>query len=352
MNEMNTNITYDVNWDAINADVEKQLNTGKYGVKAPSVWLKLNPGVHTLRIVPSGNSTERLPYLKLMEHAFNTKDEASGKPQFGSIVCWRYLLENLTSKKTDQEKAENSLISFLGAQRLLDQENYKKYMEFGCPWCQAHAFLNMHGVEQEVRSKFWAREAYFWNVIWRRTEYTGDDKVYIWRQGKGGFGTIINSIRIAKMAKSGENYIDVNSGRDVMVQATGTGLQRRYPVIQFVGETSPLNLGDQTAHNLEQNVVAKGFKTYQDAVNLLKQCHGKVLQAQGHQIKGDQVISQQYQTAVQVLNTPIQPVASQMLPNSIPVQQVPTGIEPMKEGDEIIVVNGKLINKRTGKEMF
>jgi hypothetical protein len=351
---MNVNETYDVNWDAINADVEKQLATGKYGVKQPSVWLKLTPGVHTLRIVPSGNATEKLPYLKLIEHSFSTKDEASGKPQFGSILCWRYLLDNLTSKKTDQEKAENSLISFLGAQRLLDQENYKKYMEFGCPWCQAHSFLNMHGVEQEVRSKFWGREAYFWNVIWRRTEYTGDDKVYIWRQSKGGFNTVINSIKIAKMARSGENYIDVNAGRDLMIQATGNGLQRRYPVIQFVGDTSPLNLGDQTAHSLDSNVVSKGFKTYQDAVNLLKQCHGKVLMAQGHQIKGDQVISQQYQTAVQVLNTPIQPTANQVLPGSIPVVQVPDVIDPsFMPGDTVVVgANGKLVNSRTGKEMF
>lgn len=350
---MTVNETYDVNWDAINAETEKQLATGKYGMKQPSVWLKLTPGVHTLRIVPSGNATERLPYLKIMEHAFSTKDEASGKPQFGSIICWRYLMDNLTSKKTQQEKEENSLIAYLGAQRLLDQENYKKYNEFGCPWCQAHSFLNMHGVEPEVRSKFWAREAYFWNVIWRKTEYTGDDRVYIWRQSKGGFGTVINSIRIAKMAKMGESYIDVNAGRDLMIQATGTGLQRRYPVIQFVGETSPLNLGDQTAHSLDTHVISKGYKTYQDAVNLLKQCHGKVLQAQGHVIKGDVVISQQYQNAASIVQTPIQP-AAQALPSNIPIAQATVDIDPSFMPGDTVVVNaqGVMVNSRTGKEMF
>jgi len=347
---------YDVNWDAINAEVDKSLPTGKYGRNEKTIFLKLPIGIHRLRIVPSGNATEQLPYLKIAEHTCTIPDPArpGERGKFTSVLCWRHLYENLISKKSDEEKKKNSLIAgYLGANNLLDQDNYRKYKEFGCAWCKAHSFLNMHGVEQEVRSNFWPRDAIFWNVIYRQGTTGGDNKVYIWRQSKTQFNVIINTLKIIKDAGV-SSYLDVNTGRDMMIQATGMGLARRYPILQFMGEASPLNIGEETPHSLEANVLGKGYRTYQDSVNILKQAYGKVLAAYGHIIQGDQIINEQYTHNNSLVAPVVNAAVQEAVPPYIPVLQAPTGssISPYKEGDEIVVVNGKLVNKRTGQEMF
>lgn len=345
--------TYDVDWDKINEAANKELPTGAYGRKstAENIWLKLTPGIHTLRIVPSGNQTEKLPYLQTSEHKYSGVDE-TGRRVFGTITCWRYLYDNLMSKKTPEEQKQNSLISYLGANNMLDQENYRKYKEFGCPWCTAHAFLTMHGVDKDVRKNLWPVTTYYWNVLHRRAKNTGDDRVYIWRQSNTQFKGIINTLRVVKETGN-DNYLHVETGRDLMIQAEGVGLARRYPLIQFMGYPSTLNLGDQTPHHLEAKVLAAGWRTYQDSVNLLKQYHGDLLSKYGHIIQGDVIISKQYQhvgTMLADIAQPIQEIAKE----SIPIQQATTvgGIKPFSEGDEIVVVNGKLINKKTGQEVF
>lgn len=328
--------TYDnVDWDAVNEQVNKTLPTGKYGRGESAyerVFLSLPEGTHTLRIIPSGNGTEKLPYLFLKEHKFMLNSN-EGKKQFINLVCWKHLYDNLLSKPDDQKK-ERSLLSYLGRNNLIGQDDYNKYMTHGCPWCKAHAYLNMHGVEQDVRRNFWPTDTYYWNVIWRVQNGSGDGRVYIWRQSKTQFNTIIQSIKLAKEASGGrENYIDANIGRDVMVQARGIGLARRYPVLQFVGWASPLDLGEKTPHSLEANTLNRNFKTYQDSCNLMKQVYGKVLLSYGYTIPGDMVLTQQYQDGVKVVEgveqiinqgIPAYEVRSQMSEKTPDIAQVPT----------------------------
>lgn len=293
--------TYDMDWDAMAEQANNIKGKHEYTEKSKSSFLKVPPGMHHLRIIPTGNATERLPYVKIVQHQANYKDE-QGSFRYGFVLCWKAVMDNLAKKQSEEDKKTKSHISYLGAVKLLDQINYRLYVEHGCPFCKVNQYLNMHGADKQVTSKFWANESYHFNVIWRATHNSGDNGVYVWKLSKQKFNLVINSIKIAKFELGGQDLLHPESGQDILMQAEGQGLSRRYPIIQFTGMPSPLNLGDRVPHDL-MDAIGKSYRPYQDAVNLLKKWYGKILINYGYTIPGDQLISEQYQGVSSIIDS-------------------------------------------------
>lgn len=347
-------MSYDIDWDKLNQDATSSTSTSKYGGGEKSVFIKMKAGIHHLRIIPSGNDLEKLPYIRLMQHPVRYVKE-DGQPAFSFPLCWAYVMQNLKDKQTEEDRKTKSLLVYLINQQLLNQIESDKYQQNGCPFCKAFQFLNNHSVEAETRNKFYPKDQYLFNVLWRKRDLSGDNGIYIWRVSKTQFNNIINQIRLNKFELS-NNPLDTATGKDLIVQATGEGLARRYPMIQFSSVQTPLNLTEQTPHNL-LTVIDTAFKPYQETVNEMKLGFGKILAHYGYTIPGDMVISQQYQNVSKVADNITQFAT---IPDPVPATTVretikpiePTGIEPMREGDEVVYQGGKLINKRTGKEVF
>jgi hypothetical protein len=289
------------------------------------------------------------------------------------VLCWSFVLNDLVQLAdpakggSPQLQKERSLVSYLGSIKAITQDEFTKYQTYGCPFCKAFNRLNEMGADNETKNKFYPKEQYFFNAIWRKTTFagqpaSGDDDVYIWRTSKTLANGMISTIQ-AMMEQAGVNYLDINTGRDVMLQATGEKLARRYPVCQFVERGSLMNLGERIPHNLLA-VVEASNKEYQKAVNYMKATYGNVLQQYGHVIAGDQALTQAYGSAQQTVQMANQMIAQNQNPsqfaapssivNPIPTTPVnPVPSQPMySQGDGTYLKDGVLYNATTHQPMF
>lgn len=367
--------TNEMDWNEVGSAINTGSSSNENTTNDKSVFLKLKAGFHHLRIVPTGNSLKKTFFVKLMQHPVKVpKDDGSGTmDQF--VLCWSYILDDLMKLKDDPvAQKTKSFVSYLGSIKAITQDDFTKYQTYGCPFCKAFNRLNEMGADNETKNKFYPKQQFFFNAIWRKTTFagqpaTGDDEVYIWRTSKTMAGTIIGTIQ-AMMQQGGINYIDVNTGRDVLLQATGEKLARRYPTCQFVDRGTPLNLGERIPHNL-LDVLSTSHKEYQKAVNYLKASFGEVLKNYGHVIAGDEALTAVYANAVQAVNMANQAIAGNQeskilaqktteVANQWNQQQVVNDSNPhipapqpaWLPGDEMIEQGGKLVNKRTGQVMF
>lgn len=367
----------DIDWNAVDSDVQVAVasTNASQTTKEASKFIKLKAGFHYLRIVPAGNAHQKKPYLHVVQHPIKTpKDDGSGFMDT-FVLCWSSVLNDLVTLGdpnkggSPQMQKERSIVSYLGQVKAIDNQQFELYRTHGCPMCKAYNYLNQMGVANDVKKPFYPQEQYFFNVLHRSKQPDGmpsygDDNVYIWRNAKRNGGqlvTVLNTMR----KQANVNYLDIHNGRDILLQATGEGLGRRYPVCQFMDFPSPLNLGEKLTHNLLDIVVASN-KEYQKVVNLMKISYGKVLQDHGYVIPGDTTITAAYpvvneaahqaQQAITQAQQPVQYNAGNMqqIPIQPVVQQEATiGYDPsFQSGDQIIEKEGKLFNVRTGKFLF
>jgi hypothetical protein len=371
----------DIDWNAVDEDTQIAAASANAAqtTKKESPMLKPKIGFHYLRWVPAGNALQRKPYLHLVQHPIKVpRDDGTGLiDRF--VLCWSYVLNDLVklgdpnSGGNAEKQKTQSLVSYLGQVQKINQEEFKKYQTFGCPFCKAFNHLNQMGVANDVKNKFYPQEQYFFNVIHRSKQPDGmpgqgDDNVYIWRQAKRNGAALIATVNTMRKQAS-INYLDVNTGRDIILQAVGEGMLRRYPVCQFMDFPTPMNLGERTVHNL-LDLVANSHIDYQKVVNMMKVTHGKLLQENGFIIAGDQAMAQQYQQteasyqvqqAIAQAQSPSQFAApTNVVPSP---QQVathpnyPSGIpasdsSPTTANPNIIEINGMAYDKRTGQPLF
>lgn len=371
----------DIDWNEVNKSVSSNTQTDTPGTPTAekSVFMRMKAGFHHLRLVPAGNPLKRTYFLQIMQHPIKVpRDDGNGyMDQF--VLCWSFLLTDLKSYSDPNDQKTKTYISHLGSQKLLNQAEFTAYNTYGCPFCKIFNHLNNMGVDQETKNKFYPKEQFFFNVIWRSRTFSGmpasgDDNVYIWRNAKTA-GNKLNKTINTMRNEAGINYLDINTGRDILLEATGEKLARRYPVLQFVDTGSPLNLGEKIPHNL-LDVVNTSFKEYQKVVNYIKATYGELLRNNNYLIPGDTALTQAYGQAAQTVNshiaqiqTPsqviVQPPQQVVMPPTPPnfgdgsgmvgnVQQpqVQQFNPSYNQGDGTFVKDGVLYNALTGQPMF
>lgn len=309
-----------LNWDKINRIAENNQNTAQAGEKKfeRSIFAKFPAGMHKLRIIPVGNKLEGLPFVELGQHSFRLPDD-KGQLRTQFVMCWQFLMNNLNSFETIEDKRTKSLLSYLvtkqqdGTQKL-DPANQSLYEQHGCPVCQAFLSMERYGVDKNVRNGFFVKQQWIWNVLWKANGFSGDNKIYVWGTSKKHFNHIINVITMDK--KAGIFTLDPNNGFDHSWNASGgNDFSRRYDAPMFDRVPSPLHLSpDQIPFDLVE-VASNSFKPYQDVVNLLKRSASELLQSIGHTIQGDQSLS------VPMTYQNPSAMAVPTMPGNAPVQQ-------------------------------
>lgn len=375
-----------IDWNAVDGDMQvaSASTNASQTTKEASKFIKMKAGFHYLRIVPAGNPLQKKPYLHLVQHPVKTpKDDGTGfYDKF--VLCWSSVLNDLVTLGdpnkggSPQMQKERSIVSYLGQVKAIDNQQFELYRTHGCPLCKAYNHLQNMGVPNDDKKAFYPQEQYFFNVIHRSKQPDGmpsfgDDNVYIWRQAKRNGGQTVSVINTMRK-QANINYLDINTGRDILIQATGEGLGRRYPVNQFLDFPSPLNLGERLTHNLLDILVAS-HNEYQKVVNLMKISYGKILQDHGYVIPGDTTVQAAYpvvnqaayqaQQAITQAQQPTQYAPGMVTQLPSPVQQqvqvhpvtepvtTPPSYDPsFQSGDQIIEKDGKLFNTRTGKFLF
>lgn len=328
-----------------------------------SIFMRMKAGFHHLRLVPAGNPLKRTYFLQIMQHPVKIpRDDGSGW-QDKFVLCWSHMMNDLKQYAGNvEEQNTKTFISFLGSQKLLTKDEFTKYNTYGCPFCKVFNHLNQMGIETETKNKFYPKEQWFFNVIHRSQTFnglpaSGDDGVYIWRMAKTA-GNKINKTITTMRDQAGVNYLDINTGRDLLVEATGEGLARRYPVVQFVDANTPLNLGEKIPHNL-LDILTSSFFEYQKVVNFIKATYGELLRTNNYLIPGDQALTQAYGNSIQTIDMVNQHITQQQTPSQV-ISPVPTTVatptpefDPsFQSGDVIENRDGKLFNTRTGKFLF
>src|SRR4030095_514684 len=351
MNKMDNNI----NWEKLEQDAQASTSTSKYDTPQRTIFLKVKPGIHKLRILPTGNKLDSLPYMRLTQHAVRTPGEG-GRTNASFMLCWNFMWENIASKKTKEEQRDNSIVGYLMKAQKMTNEDLKKFQEHGCPFCKAFAHLDMHGVEKDVKNALLPKDQWIWNVLCRATQYSGDGKCYVWGISKTHFNSVINAIRQDKA--SGHYTLDPDSGFDLTWNATGEGMGRRYGAPMFDRNPSPLNMmpGDIPFDLAE--VMMNSYRPYQEMVNGLKLAFGKLLSTYAYIIPGDIAVANAY-AGVETGRMQAQVPNVANIPGAIPMPDptpfIPQPVAQLAAREEVgggyYKMNGKLYDP-TGKELF
>jgi hypothetical protein len=329
-----------LNWDKINRVAQNNLTTNAAGEKKfeRSIFAKFPAGMHKLRIIPVGNRLEGLPYVELGQHSVRLPDD-KGIPRTQFVMCWEFLMNNINSFETLEEKRTQSMLSYLvspkaDGTRKLDDTNQALYEKYGCPFCKAFIDMERYGIEKNVRNNFFVKQQWIWNVLWRWNGFSGDNKIYVWGVSKKHFNHIVNVITQDK--KAGIFTLDPANGFDHSWNASGgNDFSRRYDAPMFERVPTPLHLTpDQIPFDLVE-VASNSFKPYQEVVNLLKRAASELLNTIGHTIQGDQALtvpmSYQNPSAMAVptmpSNTPMQQST-----NVVPFPQPPAQVFPSHSG--------------------
>lgn len=341
----------EINWEKLESDAQQTTSVSKYDTPQRTIFLKVKPGIHKLRILPTGNKLDSLPYMRLSQHTIRVPGEGGRMiPTF--MLCWNFLRENLDSKATIEEKKNNSILSYLTRAEKMTNEDLKKFGEFGCPFCKAFAHLDMHGVEKEIKNGLLPKDQWIWNVIWRRTQYSGDGKIYVWGISKTHFNSVITAIKQDKQA--GHFTLDPDKGFDLTWNATGENLQRRYAAPMFDRNPSPLGMEPNDIPFDLAEVMANSCKTYQEMINTLKLAYGAKLRDYAYIIPGDIAVSQAYPQTNNVVQSvsfqqpePIQTIPPQV--TNIPPQVFTSTREDVGGG---YYKEGGFLYDPSGKKLF
>lgn len=343
-----------VNWNQLEQDAIGAVSTAKYDGASKDAFFKCKPGIHKLRLMPTGNKLDNLPYIKVTQHVMRLPT-AEGRIAPIFMLCNTFLWNNLLSKPTDDEKRHNSLIGYLMKAGKMNPEEFKKVQDYGCPVCKGYQHMNIHGVETETKNALLPKEQYMWNVIWRRGQFSGDDKVYVWGISKMHFNSVIAQIRQDKA--QGYFTLDPDKGFDLTWSASGEGLARRYGAPMFDRVPTPINLQqDQIAFDLAEIAIAS-YKPYQEVLNNLKQGFGKRLSELAFIPEGDTAVHQHYSTpesmSVPLASQTPQQMAIAQMPISMQQQVAPPPVDLGKEIFEggYYKMGGKLYSP-DGKELF
>jgi hypothetical protein len=211
-----------------------------------SIYLKLPAGLHQLRICPPWSQEGSVCRMIVSHSNYKNKDGNLRMP-----LCYRYCF------------TEENIALELKKRNVIKPEDLKYYGQFGCVYCRiSDAKKAMEG--KKANTTF-ARSAYFWNVI-NRT----DGKVYVFRTGSG----LLDAVTM--MYGMYNKFFDINEGFDIMVNAVGEKLQRRYTYNPI---SNPTKLGVELdkLHDLD-NVMADGYTNLSEALELIVASYPQMVQ--------------------------------------------------------------------------
>lgn len=263
-----------MNRERLRSDAAQRQNLGTGG---DSNSLKLPEGISKLRLLDGGNDHspqkgygEDLPYKIHRRHELPVL--ASDGEQVRYCLCWDWLSEDRMNVGIVLSKMQK-----------LDKAQVEMYQQWGCPICKAAEACKAAGITKEVVNRLWATEKIAWNTIYR-----ADSQLYVWVNSKTVGGGIISALDTYLEAKM--NPLDLRSGFDYQIRATGFRKNRRYKDGMFIPLPTPaldpngpstVQVKDLTEH------ICGNFRNYADTIGILNESMSNVLAHIGYTIPGD-----------------------------------------------------------------
>lgn len=214
-----------------------------------SIYWKPTAGLHTVRVCPPW-SAENSPTRMMVNHSEYKNKEG----QLRMPLCYNYAF------------TERNIFEALKAKNVLKQLDAQVYGKIGCVYCRiSEARIQMHG---KKNNKTYARTRYAWNLLDR-----ADGKVHVFNSGSG----LLDAFTM--MYSVWPRLMDINEGMDIMIQATGEKLQRRY-TYNLITTPCPLGIELSALHDLDQ-VMADGYTPISDALDLIITSYPEMMQLLG-----------------------------------------------------------------------
>jgi hypothetical protein len=311
------------------ADMLKSMQEAATSEKT-SHYLKMKPGNHHLRVVPvipkfsdaNGTPIQNLPYLEVVQHAFNVMDN-SGREQTKFVLCYNDIVKNVKTKA-------KSLVE----QGKLTKDDFSQHQKYGCPACAAVRMLSDAKVLDTVWKGSLPKTSYTINVLERAS-----NSIKVWNMSKKIFQMVVAPF--LQTIEHGKNIWDVNSGMDVVVNAEGTGFGRRYTATYQMIE-SPLNPPqDAVYHNLF-HIYGESFLNYGPMADLVQQAFASHLSTIGKTVPGT-TISNVFDSTPQAVPSTL---INEVMP---PAQQVNKVVQDVGDG---LFMSGNVLIGPDGKALF
>jgi hypothetical protein len=230
--------------------------------RSKTTFIKLSSGTTILRLLPSFDPDNGLPYRVRRAHRYNTPD---GYFRMGMDL--EFLLEDeyLLSRALEEGKITNQDVEMVTA--------------YGDPFSKLYTTAKAwEGWEDEEQMKkalkdVSGRKTYLWNAI-NRDE--GTQEVSVWESS----GDLRDKV-VANLKQYPELF-DPEVGFDIQVMGNGKeGLARRYTTVLPLRDASPVgfNYADQLVNLDDFN--ARAIIGYAEKLRVLYQAHGALVEQVG-----------------------------------------------------------------------
>jgi hypothetical protein len=292
-----------MNWEKMTAQQQLSEQNGRVaGDREKSPYVKFTPGTCYIRPLPVGNYEEDLPYKSITQHSVFLSENGKQVPFFA--MCWSWLFST--------QAISDSTAKPLGKMQRLVSADYDLYTKHGCPFCKAAQALDASGFDKQVVRNLMGKSTNLWNIVVRtKNPRENSDELFVWNMSNKIHNSVLSMV--TEMYNSQQlDPLDVVTGYDWMVIATGEKLQRRYD-INMVPKVKELG-GQFVPYNLME-LAAKSFMNYQSTIDLVKKAVGNSLNEIGYKIPGDMTFQTLTDTTPVIIAPP---------PYVAPVPTVPT----------------------------
>lgn len=219
-------------YHAVNTEaLQQQFADDKTG-GGDNAWLKLTIGTHTLRICPPFGP-DGIPYRKA-----ESFQNLTG-PENRKIMPLSF----------DYLFGSRKLSEYMVKAKKITKADFELWKKHGDPLRKLAEAVYAAGDRSDAAKKLWPRKSFYFNVINRQ-----DGTLKKWQQSKKFFDTVETQFKLTP------SMFDPTVGFDLMITATGDGIQRRYSSPIFIQNPVPLNF-DGPLFDLDA-VVAKGVYSY------------------------------------------------------------------------------------------
>lgn len=238
-------------------------------------------GEYRVKFLPVGNKQEKLPYKTVMIHTLNVKTH-NNKTVTNYIVCWDWLFSH--------KNAETATIKPLHKMGKLTEADAKLFSAAGngCPICSAREVMKQAGYPDKTTNQLRAKLSHYWNVWMRNDPNTPENngKIFVWSMSdarhKEVDGTVMSYLLDEEtLQPTGPNVLDMETGHDWKIVATGDRLSRRYKV-DIIPKAKPIGeIADGNSPIDLMEVVGESFRNYGDTCRVLAAAYGETLDELG-----------------------------------------------------------------------
>lgn len=338
-----------MNWDRINNEANSA--SGQQDTKT-NTYLKFTSGQHYVRLLPAGNKEEDLPYKTYQTHSIPVGSIGGGQQQIAYILCWNWLFSS-------QDCIEVN-VKGLGRMQKITKPMVQLYQKHGCPVCNTALALDAAGCDSKIVNQLKPKVQHIWNAVMRPKTNADPVTCKVWTMSNKLHKGLLTGLQAYH--KAGFNALDIEGGYDILVSATGEGLNRRYDGTMWFPQPKPLGYPNIIPFNLFE-VMANNFKPYQESINLMKQHYGKVLAGIGYEIPGDTANiadsfgevypnAQNLQNAVGIPTNNFGGEMTSPFPQQTQQPQQQHRPDSTLEDDGLEMQGGFLVDKKTGLKLF